>query len=206
MLPVGGFRGPEDWRKEPRGMSIPATQLRVGMLIKYSDELFRIMSLVHITPGNKRGLVQTKLRNLRQGTQTEVRFRSDDNVERVTLEQQEMEYLYESDGVFHFMNTETYDQTTLTGDDLGDAVNYLVPNLRLQIDLYEGAPIGVSLAKTVDLKVSETQPAMKGATAASQLKPATLETGLVVQVPSFIEVGETLRVDTETGEYVSRAK
>jgi elongation factor P len=187
-------------------MSIPATQLRVGMLIKYSDELFRIMSLMHVTPGNKRGLVQTKLRNLRQGTQTEVRFRSEDNVERVTLEQQEMEYLYESDGLFHFMNTETYDQTTLSADDLGDAVKYLVPNSRLQVDLHEGTPVGVSLAKTMDLRVTETQPALKGATAASQLKPATLETGLVVQVPSFIEVGEILRVDTETGEYVSRAK
>ena len=187
-------------------MSIPATQLRVGMLIKYSDELFRIMNLMHVTPGNKRGLVQTKLRNLRQGTQTEVRFRSDDNVERVTLEQQEMEYLYESDGLFHFMNTETYDQTTLSADDLGDAVKYLVPNSRLQVDLYEGTPVGVSLAKTMDLRVTETQPGLKGATAASQLKPATLETGLVVQVPSFIEVGELLRVDTETGEYVSRAK
>ncbi len=187
-------------------MSIPATQLRVGMLIKYSDELFRIMSLMHVTPGNKRGLVQTKLRNLRQGTQTEVRFRSEDNVERVTLEQQEMEYLYESDGLFHFMNTETYDQTTFSADDLGDAVKYLVPNSRLQVDLYEGTPVGVSLAKTMDLRVTETQPGLKGATAASQLKPATLETGLVVQVPSFIEAGELLRVDTETGEYVSRAK
>jgi len=187
-------------------MSIPATQLRVGMLIKYSNDLFRIMSLVHITPGNKRGLVQTKLRNLRQGTQTEVRFRSDESVERVTLEQQEMEYLYESEGLFHFMNTETYDQTALTRDDLGDAVKYLVPNLRLQVELYEGASVGVSLAKTVDLRVTETQPALKGATATSQLKPAKLETGLVVQVPSFIEVGELLRVDTETGEYVSRAK
>ena len=187
-------------------MSIPATQLRVGMLIKYSDELFRIMSLMHVTPGNKRGLVQTKLRNLRQGTQTEVRFRSEDNVERVTLEQQEMEYLYESDGLFHFMNTESYDQTTLSADDLGDAVKYLVPNSRLQVDLYEGTPVGVSIAKTMDLRVTETQPGLKGATAASQLKPATLETGLVVQVPSFIEVGELLRVDTETGEYVSRAK
>ena len=187
-------------------MSIPATQLRVGMLIKYSDDLFRIMSLMHVTPGNKRGLVQTKLRNLRQGTQTEVRFRSEDNVERVTLEQQEMEYLYESDGLFHFMNTATYDQTTLSADDLGNAVKYLVPNSHLQVDLYEGTPVGVSLAKTMDLRVTETQPGLKGATAASQLKPATLETGLVVQVPSFIEVGELLRVDTETGEYVSRAK
>ena len=187
-------------------MSIPATQLRVGMLIKYDNDLFRIMSLVHITPGNKRGLVQTKLRNLRQGTQTEVRFRSEEDVDRVTLEQQEMEYLYESDGIYHFMNTETYDQTTLTRDDLGDAVKYLVPNLRLQVDLYEGTPIGVSLAKTVDLRVTETQPGLKGATAASQLKPATLETGLVVQVPGFIEIGELIRVDTDTGGYLSRAK
>jgi len=104
------------------------------------------------------------------------------------------------------MNTETYDQTTLSADDLGDAVKYLVPNSRLQVDLYEGTPVGVSLAKTMDLRVTETQPGLKGATAASQLKPATLETGLVVQVPSFIEVGELLRVDTETGDYVSRAK
>ena len=95
-------------------MGIPATQLRVGMIINYNDALFRIMSLTHVTPGNKRGFVQTKLRNLRQGTQTEVRFRSEDDVDRVTLEQQMMEYLYSADDVYHFMNAETFEQTALS--------------------------------------------------------------------------------------------
>ena len=176
------------------------------MLIRHNSELFRVLELHHLTPGNKRGFVQTKLRNLRQGTQTEVRFRSEDDVERVTVEQQEMEYLYEADGIYHFMHTETFEQTTIGRDDLGDAVNYIIPNTRVFIDTYEGSPIGVSLPKTVDLTVTETQPGMKGATAAAQLKPATLETGLVVQVPSFIDTGEVIRVSTETGEYVSRAK
>lgn len=187
-------------------MGIPATQLRVGMIIMHTDELYRIMSLVHVTPGNKRGFVQTKLRNLRQGTQTEVRFRSEDDVERVTLEQQEMEYLYEADGLYHFMNTETFEQTTLGTDELADAVNYLIPNSRLHVEVHDGTPIGVSLPKTVDLTVTETQPGLKGATATNQLKPATVETGLVVQVPSFIDVGEVIRISTETGAYVSRAK
>jgi elongation factor P len=187
-------------------MAIPATQLRVGMIVKHDADLYRIMSLVHVTPGNKRGLVQTKLRNMRLGTQTEVRFRSDDNVERVTLEQQDMEYLYESDDLYHFMNTETYDQTTLSGNDLGDAVNYLIPNLRLQVDVFEGKPIGITLPKTVDLKVTDTQPGLKGATATNQLKPATLETGLVVQVPNFIDAGEVVRIATDTAAYVSRAR
>lgn len=187
-------------------MRVSATQLRVGMLVKRDDDLFRIMTLVHITPGNKRGLVQTKLRNLRLGTQTEVRFRSDESVERVSLEQHEMEYLYEADGLYHFMNTDTYEQITLRRDDLGNAIDYLIPNVRIQVEFYEGNPIGVSLAKTLDLKVEQTQPGLKGATATNQLKPATLETGLVVQVPPFIDVGDVIRVDTETGAYVSRAK
>jgi elongation factor P len=187
-------------------MGIAATQLRVGMIIKYQNELFRVMTLNHVTPGNKRGFVQTKLRNLRQGTQTEVRFRSEDDIEKVMVEQQSMEYLYESDGLFHFMNTETFEQTALGREELADAVHYLIPNTPIMVDLYEGRPMGVSLPKTVDLTVTETQPGLKGATATNQLKPATLETGLIVHVPPFIEPGEVIRVSTETGDYVSRAK
>ena len=187
-------------------MGISATHLRVGMIIKHAAELYRIMTLVHVTPGNKRGFVQTKLRNLRQGTQTEVRFRSEDDVERVALEQQEMEYLYAADDLYHFMNTETFEQLTLNSDELGDAVNYLTPNARLSVEMYEAKPLGVNLPKTVDLTVTETQPGMKGATATNQLKPATLETGLVVQVPNFIDTGEVIRGSTVTGDYVSRAK
>jgi elongation factor P len=187
-------------------MVIPATQLRVGMLITYQNELHRVTSVVHVTPGNWRGMVQTKLRNLRSGTQTENRFRSEDKVDRVTLEQHEMEFLYQSDDHYYFMNTETFDQLPLDSETLGDATQYLKPNLRLQVEFHEATPVAVSLPKTVDLTVTETAPGMRGATVTNSLKPATTETGLVVPVPSFIDVGDVIRVDTETGEYLSRAK
>jgi elongation factor P len=116
-----------------------------------------------------------------------------------------MEFLYE-DGHYHFMNTETYDQIALDRDALGDAVNYLTPNSRIQIEFFDTTPIGVSLPKTVDLKIVETAPGLKSATVTNALKPATLETGLVVQVPNFVSEGDVIRVDTETGAYLSRAK
>lgn len=187
-------------------MVIPATQLRVGMLISYQNELHRVTSVVHVTPGNWRGMVQTKMRNLRSGTQIENRFRSEDKVDRVTLEQHEMEFLYRSDDHYYFMNTETFDQLPLDGATLGDATQYLTPNLRLQVEFHESTPIGVSLPKTVDLTVTETAPGLRGATATNSLKPATTETGLVVPVPGFIDVGDVIRVDTDSGEYLSRAK
>src|SRR3990172_6510300 len=145
-------------------MLIPATQLRAGMIVKHQNDLFRVMNVVHITPGNWRGMVQTKLRNIRSGTQMENRFRSEDNVERVTFEQHEMEFLYESDGQYHFMNTENYEQTSLNADDLGDTVKYITPNARVQVEFYESKPMGVSLPNTVELKVTQTDPALKGAT------------------------------------------
>jgi len=187
-------------------MLIPATQLRAGMIIQHQNGLWRVMNVVHVTPGNWRGMVQTKLRNLKAGTQTEHRFRSEDKVERVSLEQHEMEYLYESDGHYHFMTTETYDQIALSADLLGDAVHYLTPNARISVEFHEGQPMGVSLPKTVDLRVTDTAPGLKTATVTNVLKPATVETGLVVQVPNFIDVGDVIRVDTETGAYLSRAK
>jgi len=187
-------------------MLVPATQLRVGMVVMHSNELHRIMELTHVTPGNWRGFVRTKLRNLRSGLQTEHRFRSEDKVDRVTLEQLEMEYLYQSGEDFFFMNSENYDQLSLSKDALGDSVNYLIPNLKIKVDYYEGQPVGISLPKTVDLQVTDTPPGMKAATVTNELKPATTETGLIVRVPNFIDVGESIRVDTETGEYISRAK
>jgi elongation factor P len=164
------------------------------------------MNVVHITPGNWRGMVQTKLRNLRSGTQMENRFRSEDKVERVTFEQHEMEFLYEADGQYHFMNTENYEQTTLNSEELGDTIKYLTPNSRAQVEFYEGKPMGVSLPNTVELKVTQTDPALKGATVTNVLKPATVETGAIVQVPGFVAIGDTIRVDTETGGYLSRVK
>lgn len=187
-------------------MLIPATQLRAGMIVKHQNDLFRVMNVLHITPGNWRGMVQTKLRNLRSGTQLENRFRSEDKVERVTFEQHEMEFLYESDGQYHFMNTESFEQIALNDEALGEAINYLTPNLRVLVEFYEGNPMGVSLPKTVDLKVTDTDPSMKSATVTNVLKPAKTETGAVVQVPGFITVGDVIRVGTEKGEYLSRAK
>ena len=187
-------------------MYLQATQLRVGTVIRHENEIYRVMQVTHITPGNKRGLVQTKMRNLRTGLQTENRFRSEDKVERMTLDQHEMEFLYQEGDLFHFMNTESYEQTTLSRDDLGDAVGYLTPNLRVQVEFIEEKPMGVELPKTVDLEVQDTPPGIKTATVTNVLKPATTETGLVVQVPNFIETGSVIRVDTDTGAYLSRAK
>jgi elongation factor P len=187
-------------------MLIPATQLRAGMVVMYNNELYRVMNVLHVTPGNWRGMVQTKMRSLRTGNATENRFRSEDKVDRVTLEQHQMEYLYSDGGEFHFMNTENYEQIGLDAEVLGDAVHYLTPNSRIQIEFHETTPMGVSLPKTVDLRVTETAPGLKSATVTNVLKPATTETGLIVQVPNFIGEGDVIRVDTETGAYLSRAK
>jgi elongation factor P len=186
-------------------MVISATQLRVGMVILHNGELYRVMNVVHVTPGNWRGMVQTKIRSLRSGNATEHRFRSEDKVDRVTLEQHQMEYLYSDGEQYHFMNTETFEQIALSSDDLGGKEKFLLPNSRVDVEFYETTPLGVSLPKTVDLTVTETAPGLKSATVTAALKPATVETGLVVAVPNFIEAGQVIRVDTETGEYVSRA-
>jgi elongation factor P len=151
-------------------------------------------------------MVQAKLRNLKSGNSFEHRFRSEDRVEKADLEEHEMEFLYASGGEYHFMNTETYDQVAIQKDDLGSVVYYLTPNTKVMVDFYEHRPVGVELPITVDLKVIETPPGMKGATASNSGKPATLETGLHVTVPQFIEIGEVVRIDTAEGKYLERAK
>ena len=187
-------------------MLMQATQLRVGNIIEHEGQLWRVMQVTHITPGNKRGMMQTKLRNLKAGNQTEYRFRSEDRVERVSLEQHQVEYLYESDGRYTFMNTDTYEQIELDRDTLGDAVNYLIPNNRVELEFYETTPMGVNLPKNVEMKVVEAAPGIKTATVSNVLKPAKTETGLVVGVPNFINEGDVITVDTETGEYSGRAR
>lgn len=185
---------------------IPATQLRVGMTILFNKEPYRVVTVQHITPGNWRGMVQTKLKHLKTGSSVENRFRSEDKLEKAVLEQHEMEYLYNDGNDYHFMNSVTYEQVALSAEVLGDNVYYLIPNVKFMIEYYNGAPVGVDPPKVVELKIVETAPFMRGATAASSAKPATLETGLVVNVPAFIEAGETVRVDTAEGKYLERAK
>ena len=189
-----------------RGDMIQATQLRTGMAILHEGNLCRVLSVQHITPGNWRGMVQAKLRNLKSGNSFEHRFRSEDRVERADLEQHDMDFLYGSGEEFHFMNTETYEQVAIHREDLGDTVHYLVPNVRVVVEFYEHRPVGVELPVTVDLRVTETAPGMKGATASNSGKPATLETGLLVNVPQFINVGDVVRIDTAEGKYLERAK
>jgi elongation factor P len=185
---------------------IQATQLKRGMCIKHENDLFRIVEAQHKTPGNLRGLVQAKIRNLRTGSISEHRFRSVDMVERAILDESEMEFLYQDGDMYHFMNNETFEQVGLSDEVLGDAVNYLIPNCKLKVEMYEGRPVGIELPLNVIMKVVETEPAIKGATVSNQNKPAKMETGLIVNVPPFIAEGDTIRVDTQTGAYVERAK
>ena len=186
-------------------MAIPATQMRPGMIIKHNDQLHSVFKVEHRTPGNLRAFIQAKLRNLRTGAMFEHRFRSGDAIEKVTVDEINMEYLYQDDVGYVFMNQENYEQITLNTDTLGDAVDYLIPNMTLRVEFFDGKAVGVELPQTVDLTVVETEPGIKSATASSVTKPAKTETGLVVQVPPFVNEGDKIRVDTAEGAYLSRA-
>ncbi len=184
---------------------ISSTQMRPGMVVKFNNDLYSVFSVFHRTPGNLRGFVQAKMRNVRSGTMIEHRFSSEDKIERAALEEQKMEYLYDDGEYYYFMNTETFDQLHLTKDILGDAIQYLVPQLQVSVEFYEGKPMSVELPATVDMTVVETEPGMRGASVSNVTKAAKLETGLVVQVPPFIAEGEKIRVNTAEGTYQERA-
>ncbi|MDP9268384.1 MAG: elongation factor P [Acidobacteriota bacterium] len=186
-------------------MAITATLLRPGAVIMHNKDLHQVFSVEHRTPGNKRGFIQAKLRNLRTGAMMDYKFRAEDSVDKVVLDEVQMEYLYKDGDDYYFMNTENYEQLHLTRDTLGDAVEYLTPNLQIKIEFHDEKPVGVELPQTVDLTVIETEPGIKSATASSVTKPAKTETGLIVQVPPFIGEGEKIRVDTSEGTYLSRA-
>lgn len=185
---------------------IPATQLRTGMVILYESDLYRVSDLTHITPGNKRGIIQAKLYNLKADGYYEKRLRSDESIEVVHLERKEMEFLYESDNVYVFMDTKTFDQVDISAAILGNATKYLLPNARLKVDFYEGSPVGIELPITVDLEIVETDPPLRGATASASPKTATLETGIVVKVPQFLQAGDVVRIDTRNDSFVERIK
>src|ERR1700744_4991493 len=178
---------------------ISATQLRPGMVVKFNNELYSVFSMTHRTPGNLRGFVQARMRSLRTGSMIEHRFSSEDKVEKAILDQHEMEFMYDDGEYFYFMNVENYEQMHLTKDLLGDATDYLIPQLKVSVEFYEGKPISVELPATVEMTVVETEPGLKGATVSNVTKPAKMETGLVVQVPPFIGEGGKIRVNTSEG-------
>jgi elongation factor P len=183
---------------------IAASHIRPGMLIEFEGNVYYVMESIHRTPGNLRAFMQVKMRNIRNNNQLEQRFSSFDKVEKVNLDNQRMQYLYQEGEAYNFMNTENYEQIHLNKNELGDAVNFLLPDTVIQIQFYEGKPIGVDLPKSMDFKVVETEPAMKGQTAASSYKPAKVETGLTVKVPQFINEGDVVRIDTATHDYMER--
>ncbi|HEV2493525.1 MAG TPA: elongation factor P [Terriglobia bacterium] len=182
-----------------------ANDLRPGMVIKHSGELFSIHRAEHRTPGNLRAFVQARMRNLRTGALADHRFRSTDEIERAMIDETDMQYLYQDGDSYVFMNTANYEQVSLHKEVIGDRAQYLIPDVVLKVEYYEGNPIDIQLPATVDMKVVETEPGLKSASATNVMKPAKLETGLVVGVPPFINEGETIRVDTSQGTYLERA-
>ena len=180
--------------------SINATRLKKGMLVKIGADLFRVLELQHVTPGNLRGFVRIKFRNIRNGSLSDQKLRSEDTLDRAVLDEREMQYLYKDGESFHFMDTSSFEQLHIDAEALGDSVDYLIPDALIKVEFYGEEPVGIELPPTVDLVVEDTAPGIKGATASNQIKPARLETGLVVNVPPFVNNGDKVRVSTETGE------
>jgi len=188
-------------------MFVRANIIRVGMIIEYEGSPCKVMSMTHVTPGKGNAIVQTKLRNLRTGVQTENRYRATEDVKRVVLDSQTVEYLYNDGEDYHFMNTSSYEQLMIKAEVIGEEeVKFLTPNLQIEVQFYEKEIVGVELPKVVELIVEECPPYIKGATATNQPKPATMETGIIITVPNFINVGDKIRIDTVEKKYLERAK
>ncbi len=183
-----------------------AKQMKPGMIIEFRGNLCRVLEVTHFTPGNLRAFVQAKIRNVETGIQIEHKFISTESVERAILDTREVEYLYQDGDFYNFMDIENYEQFHLSAEDMGDAVKYLQPNMKLRVGKHEGRFVNLELPKTVKLKVTDTEPYIKTATATNMYKRATVETGAVIQVPGFINEGELIEIDTETGDYLGRAK
>lgn len=183
---------------------IPATDVRRGHVLRHEGALWVVHGTLHITKGNKRGFVTIKMRNIETGATIEEKFGSDDRFETVFVEARPMEYLYAEGDQLVFMDLNTYEQLYLDRDVLAEDLKWLKPNTTVTVNWCDNRPVAVELPHVVDLEVVETEPAVKGATVTNVYKPATLETGAVVHVPPFIEKGETVRIDTRTGQYVGR--
>jgi elongation factor P len=179
---------------------------RKGLKIELNGEPYIIVDFLHVKPGKGGAFVRTTLKSLMTGNVLERTFRSGEKVDIPDLEEKQMQYLYESEGDFHFMDNETYEQLFLTRDQLGDARNYLQENVTVTVLFHNNKPIGVEVPIFVELTVTATEPGVRGDTAAGATKPATLETGMAVQVPLFVNPGDVLKIDTRTGKYIERVR
>ena len=185
---------------------INATQVRVGMIINFENELCRVTYVEHQTPGNLPARIQTRMKRLKDGINRENRFGSSDKIDKASLEQHVLEYLYEDGDMLVFMNNETYEQTELHRDVMGEDMCFLQPNMQVEIEFYEGTPLSATVPATVVLEIIETEPVMKNANATGSYKPAKLENGITVGVPPYIETGEKIRVNTVERTYMERVK
>lgn len=183
---------------------IAATQIKAGMVIVHDGKPCRVSNVLHVTPGNWRGMVHAKMVNIITGSQVEHRFRSEDKVERADLEHHPLQYLYRSGDEFTFMNTENYEMLNVASEYLGDAVNYLTDGMMIEMSYYEGRPVAVDLPMFVELEIVETDPVLKGATISSSPKQAKLNTGLTVKVPQHMSIGDRVKIDTRDGSFVER--
>ncbi len=183
-----------------------ASEMSKGQTVMIDGKLCVILDYQHVKLGKGGAVYQTKIKSIEDGTIFTQRIRSEDTIEEAYLDKRNYEYLYSSGSEHVLMDTTNYEQITLDDDAFGDGPKYLKPNAQLQVSLFEGRPVVVTLPNTVELEVTDTAPEIKGATATNQYKPATLETGLTIQVPPFIKVGELIKVDTRTGEYLTRVK
>lgn len=183
---------------------ITSTQLRVGMLVLYNGKPHRVATVMHRTPGNLRGFVQAKLVNIESGSNQEVRFSTDDKMERAVLDEHKLQFSYKSADTYHFMNTESYEMIELSGEILGDNAGYLIDGMMITAEYFQGRVVGIQPPMFVELAVKETTPNIKGAAVQNTSKPAILETGLEIKVPPYIEEGDKVRIDTRTGDFVER--
>lgn len=183
-----------------------ASEMNKGQTVKIDDELYTIVDYQHVKLGKGGAVYQTKLKSLESGNIRDIRLRAEENIEEAYLDKRNYEYLYSAGSEHVLMDLESYEQIHLDDDAFGDGPKYLKPNTQLQVAMYNGKPVVITLPNTVDLEVTDTAPEIKGATATNQYKPATMETGLIVQVPPFVKLGELIRVDTRTGQYVTRVK
>lgn len=184
---------------------ISATQIRNGMIIIHNNEPHKVVNFRYTMSGRGSNSIPVKLRNIITGTKAEVRFRSDDKVEKAFISEEDYEFLYQDGDEYWFMNSETYEQISLKKEEIEDVSGYLLSNTACKVQIYDGKPIGVEVPNTVQLKVTETEPSIKGATASGNVpKPAKLETGITIQVPMFIQTGDTVIINTTTGEYQGR--
>ncbi len=183
---------------------ISTNDFRTGLTIELEGNVFQVVDFQHVKPGKGAAFVRSKLRNLRTGAMIEKTFNAGEKIPRARIEKREVQYLYTDGKEYNFMDMETYDQLTMTGEQLGDAVKYLKENMSIQVLSFQGKSIGVDMPNFVELEVVETTPGIKGDTASGGSKPATLETGAVVQVPFFVNVGDKLQIDTRTGHYIKR--